>query len=126
MAVEVGDARAAGVELRKLQSGGVETATQLTQLPGPPVENPVVAPRVPAPHATLPAAATGSPATRFTRVATGIDVAPFLAELDAAPEMWLFVLGGLFVAVTLFAPRGILGEIPGLWARWREGRGSHG
>ena len=44
----------------------------------------------------------------------------------AAPEMWLFVLGGLFVAVTLFVPRGILGEIPGLWARWREGRGGHG
>ena len=44
----------------------------------------------------------------------------------AAPEMWLFVLGGLFVAVTLFIPRGILGEIPGLWARWREGRGGYG
>ncbi|MFT5226168.1 MAG: urea transport system permease protein [Polaribacter sp.] len=27
----------------------------------------------------------------------------------AFPEVWLFALGGLFIAVTLFAPRGILG-----------------
>lgn len=39
--------------------------------------------------AALPTAVTRSTATRFTRVAAGIDVAPFLAELDAAPEMWL-------------------------------------
>ena len=30
-----------------------------------------------------------------------------------APEIWLFFLGGLFVAVTLFLPRGVLGGIPG-------------
>ena len=28
---------------------------------------------------------------------------------SAAPELWLFVLGGLFVAVTLFLPRGLVG-----------------
>ena len=39
--------------------------------------------------AALPSAVTESTATSFTRVATEIDVAPFLAELDAAPEMWL-------------------------------------
>ena len=27
----------------------------------------------------------------------------------AAPELWLFVLGALFVVVTLFAPRGLAG-----------------
>jgi urea transport system permease protein len=27
----------------------------------------------------------------------------------AFPEIWLFALGGLFIAVTLFAPRGLLG-----------------
>ena len=27
------------------------------------------------------------------------------------PEYWLFVLGGLFVAVTLFMPKGILGTL---------------
>ena len=28
------------------------------------------------------------------------------------PEIWLFALGGLFVAVTLFLPRGIVGTLP--------------
>ena len=28
---------------------------------------------------------------------------------SAAPDLWLFVLGGLFVAVTLFLPRGLVG-----------------
>jgi urea transport system permease protein len=28
---------------------------------------------------------------------------------SAAPELWLFVLGGLFVAVTLLLPRGLIG-----------------
>jgi urea transport system permease protein len=27
----------------------------------------------------------------------------------AFPEYWLFVLGALFIAVTLFLPRGVLG-----------------
>jgi len=30
----------------------------------------------------------------------------------AFPEIWLFALGGLFIAVTLFLPRGIVGTIP--------------
>jgi urea transport system permease protein len=34
---------------------------------------------------------------------------------------WLFVLGGLFVAVTLFLPRGIVGTI-GHWGRTRRAR----
>jgi urea transport system permease protein len=29
----------------------------------------------------------------------------------AAPELWLFVLGGLFIATTLFLPKGIVGLI---------------
>ena len=36
----------------------------------------------------------------------------------AIPELWLFALGGLFVAVTLFLPKGILG----LWDQWRGAR----
>ncbi|MBX3584238.1 MAG: urea ABC transporter permease subunit UrtC [Rhizobiaceae bacterium] len=36
----------------------------------------------------------------------------------ALPELWLFALGGLFVAVTLFLPKGIVG----LWDQWRGGR----
>jgi len=31
----------------------------------------------------------------------------------AVPEFWLFALGGLFIAVTLFLPRGIMGLLPG-------------
>ena len=35
---------------------------------------------------------------------------------------WLFVLGGLFVAVTLLLPRGIVGTIQHHWREWRERR----
>ncbi len=38
------------------------------------------------------------------------------------PESWLFILGGLFIAVTLFFPRGILGSLAGWWGGWRAGR----
>ncbi|MEM6422783.1 MAG: urea ABC transporter permease subunit UrtC [Pseudomonadota bacterium] len=34
-----------------------------------------------------------------------------------APDQWLFALGGLFVCVVLFLPKGILGEIDGALAR---------
>ncbi|MCV3238423.1 urea ABC transporter permease subunit UrtC [Mesorhizobium sp. ZC-5] len=34
----------------------------------------------------------------------------------AMPEFWLFALGGLFVAVTLFLPKGIVG----MWDQWRS------
>jgi urea transport system permease protein len=42
----------------------------------------------------------------------------------AMPDAWLFVLGGLFVAVTLFLPRGIVGTLPAFpfAARRRKGR----
>jgi urea transport system permease protein len=40
----------------------------------------------------------------------------------ALPEFWLFALGGLFVFVTLFMPRGILGAGKGLWERLRRPR----
>ncbi|MBI1985837.1 MAG: urea ABC transporter permease subunit UrtC [Rhodospirillales bacterium] len=32
----------------------------------------------------------------------------------ALPDAWLFVLGGLFIAVTLFLPKGIVGTVPAL------------
>jgi urea transport system permease protein len=37
----------------------------------------------------------------------------FTAEL---PEIWLFVLGGMFIAVTLFLPKGVVGAWPSLKA----------
>ena len=45
----------------------------------------------------------------------------------AAPEIWLFFLGGLFVAVTLFLPKGIVGALGGLARRLRrDARARHG
>jgi urea transport system permease protein len=38
----------------------------------------------------------------------------------ALPEAWLFMLGALFVAVTLFLPKGLVGTVPSL----QFGRGS--
>jgi len=35
---------------------------------------------------------------------------------------WLFVLGGLFIAVTLLLPRGVVGTIHHHWREWRERR----
>jgi urea transport system permease protein len=36
----------------------------------------------------------------------------------ALPEIWLFFLGGLFVAVTLLLPKGVVG----LWGQVKAGR----
>ena len=42
----------------------------------------------------------------------------------ALPEMWLYALGALFVLVTVFLPRGIVGLIP--WGQRRLAHGSSG
>ncbi|MEM7426358.1 MAG: urea ABC transporter permease subunit UrtC [Pseudomonadota bacterium] len=39
----------------------------------------------------------------------------------ALPELWLFALGGLFVAVTLFLPRGIVGLLSKYWQNTQAG-----
>ncbi len=41
----------------------------------------------------------------------------------ALPELWLFALGGLFIFVTLFLPRGIVGTISNLMAGRRPRKG---
>ncbi len=38
----------------------------------------------------------------------------------AFPEFWLFALGALFVAITLFLPKGIVGTVQQYFARRRE------
>ena len=40
----------------------------------------------------------------------------------ALPEIWLFLLGGLFIATTLFLPRGIVGSLPAFsWPKLKPG-----
>ena len=41
----------------------------------------------------------------------------------AAPEYWLYVLGGLFIVVTLFMPGGLI-RLPVQLRQWREKRGA--
>ncbi|NNF77734.1 MAG: urea ABC transporter permease subunit UrtC [Rhizobiales bacterium] len=36
----------------------------------------------------------------------------------ALPELWLFALGGLFIAVTLFLPKGVVGLLQSNWKRF--------
>jgi urea transport system permease protein len=40
----------------------------------------------------------------------------------AAPDAWLFILGGLFVFVTLFLPRGIVGTFDHGWRELKDRR----
>ena len=40
------------------------------------------------------------------------------------PEFWLFALGGLFIAVTLFLPKGIMGAIDGYMAKRKAAKDS--
>jgi urea transport system permease protein len=42
----------------------------------------------------------------------------------AMPDMWLFVLGGLFIAVTLFLPKGIVGTLSAGWSALAQRRRS--
>ena len=35
----------------------------------------------------------------------------------ALPQYWLYVLGSLFIAVTLFMPHGVVGLLSGLWRK---------
>ena len=42
----------------------------------------------------------------------------------ALPELWLFVLGALFMAVTLFLPKGVVGAIKGLRRLLRQAEAS--
>jgi urea transport system permease protein len=41
-------------------------------------------------------------------------------------ENWLFILGGLFIGVTLFLPKGIVGTLADLWSRRRQALPSAG
>jgi urea transport system permease protein len=40
-----------------------------------------------------------------------------------APEYWLYVLGALFIAVTLYMPQGVVGLLGSLKQRLQAGKG---
>ena len=44
----------------------------------------------------------------------------------ALPEAWLYMLGGLFIATTLFLPKGLVGTVPALIWRLGGGKGDNG
>jgi urea transport system permease protein len=44
----------------------------------------------------------------------------------ALPEAWLYMLGGLFIATTLFLPKGLVGTVPALIWRRGGGKGDNG
>ena len=44
----------------------------------------------------------------------------------AMPEAWLYMLGGLFIATTLFLPKGLVGAMPALTWRRGGGKGQNG
>ncbi|MGB0696717.1 MAG: urea ABC transporter permease subunit UrtC [Rhodospirillaceae bacterium] len=44
----------------------------------------------------------------------------------ALPDVWLFALGGLFIFVTLFLPKGIVGTIAAWNDKWRASKGGAG
>ena len=48
---------------------------------------------------------------------------PFVHQrVPALAPYWLFVLGSLFVLVTLLLPRGIVGTVKHYWRVWHERR----
>jgi len=70
--------------------------------------------------------ALGGRGTLFGAALGAIAVNLAKSYLTAAfPEVWLFALGGLFIAVTLFLPKGIAGtfNIPGKLPGFLSGRG---
>ena len=44
----------------------------------------------------------------------------------ALPEIWLYMLGALFVVTTLFLPKGIVGSVPAFDRRRRAAGGPPG
>ncbi len=58
--------------------------------------------------------AVGGRGTLFGAVAGAVFVNYLKTYLTAAfPELWLYALGAIFIGVTLFLPRGVVGLVPG-------------
>ena len=79
--------------------------------------------------------AFGGRGTLWGAILGGVGVNAIKSWLTGSfPELWLYALGVLFVATTLFLPKGIAGLVTGLWAKrgaptpvapgWPRARGS--
>ena len=64
--------------------------------------------------------AFGGRGTLWGAIVGGVGVNAIKSWLTGSfPELWLYALGALFIATTLFLPKGIAGLLTGLWARRR-------
>ena len=64
--------------------------------------------------------AFGGRGTLWGAILGGVGINAIKSWLTGSfPEIWLYALGALFVATTLFLPKGIAGLLTGLWARRR-------
>ena len=64
--------------------------------------------------------AFGGRGTLWGAIVGGVGINAIKSWLTGSfPEIWLYALGALFIATTLFLPKGIAGLLTGLWARRR-------
>ena len=64
--------------------------------------------------------AFGGRGTLWGAILGGVGVNAIKSWLTGSfPELWLYALGALFIATTLFLPRGIAGLLAGLWVKRR-------
>nr|WP_323796105.1 urea ABC transporter permease subunit UrtC [Nisaea sp.] len=69
--------------------------------------------------------AIGGRGTLYGAIAGGVLVNYAKTVLTGViPEIWLFALGGMFIAVTLFFPKGLVGSLPAAidWVKGRMGK----
>jgi urea transport system permease protein len=66
--------------------------------------------------------AFGGRGTLWGAIVGGVGINAIKSWLTGSfPELWLYALGILFIATTLFLPKGVAGLVTGLWARRRRG-----
>ena len=64
--------------------------------------------------------AFGGRGTLWGAIVGGVGVNAIKSWLTGSfPELWLYALGVLFIATTLFMPKGVAGLVTGLWAKRR-------
>ena len=61
-----------------------------------------------------------TPSSRAALGAIVVNYAKTFFTSGALAPYWLFMLGALFILVTLLLPRGIVGTISSWWTPWKE------